>query len=42
MLRSDLATPGTRVEVEIYGERFLAEVQAEAALWDPENRRLRA
>ena len=42
MLRSDLATPGTRVEVEIYGERFPAEVQAEAALWDPENRRLRA
>ncbi|MEM6466822.1 MAG: FAD-dependent oxidoreductase, partial [Pseudomonadota bacterium] len=42
MLRADLATPGTQVEVEIFGERFAAEVQPEGPLWDPENARLRA
>ncbi len=42
MLRSDLAAPGTRVEVEIYGELFPAQVQRDAPLWDPENARLRA
>ncbi|MFZ1814146.1 MAG: FAD-dependent oxidoreductase [Rhizobiaceae bacterium] len=41
MLRSDLVQPGTRVEVEIYGERFPAIVQ-EGAVWDPANERLRA
>jgi dimethylglycine dehydrogenase len=42
MLRSDLAEPGTRVEVEIFGERFTATVQAGQAVWDPENERLRS
>ncbi|MGX0902409.1 dimethylglycine dehydrogenase [Roseovarius sp. MBR-79] len=42
MLRADLATPGTRLEVEIYGERFAATVQPDAPVWDPQNERLRA
>jgi dimethylglycine dehydrogenase len=42
MLRSDLAVAGTGVEVEIYGERFPAVVQADTAIWDPGNARLRA
>jgi len=41
MLRSDLAVPGTEVEVEIYGERFRAVVQPDVPLWDPENKRIR-
>jgi dimethylglycine dehydrogenase len=42
MLRADLTTPGTRVEVEIFGARFTANVQPDAPLWDPKNERLRA
>jgi dimethylglycine dehydrogenase len=42
MLRSDLTEPGTRVEVEIFGERFPATVQPGQAVWDPENQRIRA
>ncbi len=42
MVRTDLAVPGNRLEVEIYGERFPAAVQGQAALWDPDNQRLRA
>ena len=42
MLRSDLAAPGTELEVEIYGERHRAVVQADQPLWDPQNERLRA
>jgi dimethylglycine dehydrogenase len=42
MLRSDLAAAGTRVEVEIYGTRIPAQVSGDQALWDPENKRLRA
>lgn len=42
MLRADLATPGTTVEVEIYGERFRATVQEDQPLWDPANERIRA
>jgi len=42
MLRADLAVPGTKLEVEIYGERFPATVQPDAPLWDPENERLKA
>lgn len=42
MLRADLAESGTAVEVEIFGERFKAVVQPDAALWDPQNERLRA
>jgi len=42
MLRSDLAVPGTELEVEIFGERCAAVVQPDAPLWDPENERLKA
>ena len=42
MLRADLARPGTEVEVEIFGERRPAVVQADGPLWDPANARLRA
>ena len=42
MLRSDLLEAGTQVEVEIYGKRMAATVQADQPLWDPENLRLRA
>lgn len=42
MLRADLAVPGTKVAVEIYGDRFDATVQPDQPLWDPANERLRA
>jgi dimethylglycine dehydrogenase len=42
MLRNDLGVPGTKIEVEIFGERFTATVQEDKPLWDPENLRLRA
>lgn len=42
MLRSDLLEAGTQVEVEIYGKRTAATVQADQPLWDPDNLRLRA
>ena len=42
MLRSDLAEPGTRIEVEIFGERFAARVEKDEPLWDPKNERIRA
>ena len=42
MLRADLHEPGTEIEVEIYGERFRAVVQADQPLWDPMNERIRA
>ena len=42
MVRADLAVPGTRLDVEIFGERFAATVQADEPLWDPNNERLRA
>jgi dimethylglycine dehydrogenase len=42
MLRADLAVPGTKVEVEIFGERFAAVVQEDKPVWDPENARIRA
>jgi len=41
MLRADLAEPGARVEIEIFGERMGATVQPDKPLWDPENARLR-
>ena len=41
MLRPDLCAPGTRVEVEVYGERRAATVRGDAPLWDPANERLR-
>ena len=40
-VRSDLATPGTKVEIEVFGERRTATVGREP-LYDPENARLRA
>lgn len=40
MVRADLAAPGTRLEVEIFGMRHPAEV-LEGAPWDPTNERLR-
>ncbi|WP_135506001.1 GcvT family protein [Roseovarius aestuariivivens] len=42
MVRADLADAGTELEVEIYGERCRATVQADAPLWDPANERLMA
>ena len=42
MLRSDLAVVGTELEVEIYGERNKAVVQADRPLWDADNERLKA
>jgi dimethylglycine dehydrogenase len=42
MVRADLAVAGTRVEVEIYGERRPAVVQPDGPLWDPKNERIRA
>lgn len=42
MIRADLAVPGTKVEVEIYGRKYPAVVQEDQPLWDPENARLRA
>ena len=41
-LRSDLAAAGVEVEIEIYGEKRPATVQADQALWDPQNLRLKA
>jgi len=41
MLRADLVAAGTRVAVEVFGERFAATVQGQGALWDPLNLRLR-
>jgi dimethylglycine dehydrogenase len=40
-VRSDLATPGTKLEIEVFGERRAATVGREP-LYDPENGRLRA
>ena len=41
MLSKDLCEPGTKVEVEIYGERCVATVQENKPLWDPENNRIK-
>ncbi len=42
MIRTELANPGTELEVEIYGQKHRAVVQEDQPLWDPENERLRA
>jgi len=42
MVRVDLATPGTELEVEIFGKRCKATVQKDQPLWDPANERIRA
>ncbi len=41
MLHPDLAAEGSKVEIEILGERYAAKVVAESP-WDPNNERLRA
>jgi dimethylglycine dehydrogenase len=40
MVRSDLAVPGSKLEVEIFGKRCKAIVQNDEALWDPKNERI--
>ncbi|EKJ94894.1 dimethylglycine dehydrogenase [Bradyrhizobium lupini HPC(L)] len=42
MLRSDLHEPGIELEVEIFGKKYPATVQADEPLWDPQNERIRA
>lgn len=42
MITPEQAAEGTALEVEIYGKRYAATVQADAPLWDPQNERLRA
>ena len=42
MVRSELAAPGARLEVEIYGERRPAVVQPDRPLYDPDNEKLRS
>ncbi|MCW1919625.1 FAD-dependent oxidoreductase [Rhodobacter sp. KR11] len=42
MLAVDVNVPGTAVEVDIFGTRYPAVVQADAPLWDPRNERIRA
>jgi dimethylglycine dehydrogenase len=41
VIRTDLATENQEVEVDIFGERRPAVVQADRPLWDPKNARLR-
>ncbi|MFK7763513.1 MAG: FAD-dependent oxidoreductase [Roseobacter sp.] len=42
MVRTDLAAPGTELEIEIFGQKRKATVQPDQPLWDPQNERLRA
>ena len=42
MIRADLAVENTELQVEIYGEKYRAIVQADKPLWDPLNERLRS
>ena len=42
MARADLAVAGTELDVEIFGERRRAVVQADRPLYDPDNARMRA
>ena len=42
LVRTDLAVPGTELEIDIFGDRRKAVVQPDQPLWDPENERLRA
>ena len=42
MLKTEVNVPGNRVEVEIFGTRYPAVVQADAPLWDASNARIRA
>ncbi|MEO1577200.1 MAG: FAD-dependent oxidoreductase [Pseudomonadota bacterium] len=42
ILKTELTAPGTELEVEIFGDRRRATVQADEPLWDPKNERIRA
>ncbi|ACP23104.1 dimethylglycine dehydrogenase precursor (plasmid) [Sinorhizobium fredii NGR234] len=42
VVRTDLAEPGTSLEIEIFGKRHRATVQPDLPLWDPQNERIRA
>ncbi len=42
MLKTEVNQPGTKVEVEIFGTRYPATVQADQPLWDAKNERIRA
>jgi dimethylglycine dehydrogenase len=42
VVRTDLSGEGQELEVEIFGEKRKATVQADAPMWDPANERLRA
>ncbi|MEM9344700.1 MAG: FAD-dependent oxidoreductase [Pseudomonadota bacterium] len=42
MLRTDLATEGTVVEIDIFGDRVPATVAGDGPFWDPKNERIRA
>jgi dimethylglycine dehydrogenase len=42
MLKAEANVPGTAVEVEIFGTRYPAVVQADQPLWDAKNERIRA
>jgi dimethylglycine dehydrogenase len=42
MLKAEVNVPGTAVEVEIFGQRHQAVVQADQPLWDAKNERIRA
>ncbi len=42
MIKVDHSEPGTDVDIEIFGERYPAQVLADQPMWDPANERLRA
>ncbi len=42
MLKAEVNQPGMAVEVEIFGVRYPAVVQADAPIWDAKNERIRA
>lgn len=42
MVRADLATPGTKLDVNIYGDICKATVTGDSPIWDAENARIRA
>ena len=41
VVRSDLADVGNTLEIEVYGKRHKAEIQADEPLWDADNERIR-
>ncbi|WP_018688258.1 GcvT family protein [Ahrensia kielensis] len=42
VVRADLTKPGTKLQIDIFGKKYKAEVQPDWPLWDPKNERLRA